>query len=92
MFILRKYHPELINKMKGHDWYYEWADDQKSYLKGLSEKQEIFNLFRKVPGKQIERIILENVPKDLQQQFQHSLFLYFDFLIKLESLEKREKK
>lgn len=41
---------ELVEqRIKKHDWYYEYADDLKSWNKGRQERNQIINDLRRLP-------------------------------------------
>lgn len=75
--MLEEFRNLLINKMKGHDWWYEYSEDQKARLKGLEERYEIYRLFTKIPPPDREALVLEFVPGDAQKSFVEML-TYFN--------------
>lgn len=53
---------ELMSK---HDWYFDFADDNREWSKGFTEKREIISLMRQIPASELPGL-LELVPKDLR--------------------------
>lgn len=39
---------ELREKLKNHDWYYDWSDDPNAWQRGNKQSQEITALVKKL--------------------------------------------
>lgn len=37
---------QLESQLKGHDWFYQYADDPRAYRRGSEERQEILQTVR----------------------------------------------
>lgn len=65
---------EIKTLMQKHDWYYKFADDRKSWTKGLEEKRKIMEKLVKVPMNQIPEL-LKLVPGDLHDDWKREIQL-----------------
>jgi hypothetical protein len=61
----------FIDKLKTHDWYYQYSDDGNMYRRGKAEDDEIKSILKRIEfeytEEYVKKIWNENVPKDFQK-------------------------
>lgn len=66
---------QIKSLMKKHDWFFEYSDDHREWLKGWDEKLKIIELMRKIPMNQIPEL-LKLVPEPIQKKWYIEFQLY----------------
>ena len=59
---------DLIQLMGEHDWFYEYSDDHKAWLKGQSEWQTILNQLNECGLDKVLSLIFQFCPESVQQE------------------------
>lgn len=60
---------ELRERLKAHDWFYEWSDRGPAYARGHADRVELFNILGQMPGKIAMPLIQEFCPADALTPF-----------------------
>lgn len=55
----------IKEKMKAHDWFYEFSDDGRVFDRGASERQEILRELGKLPADQAQALWEKYRPANL---------------------------
>jgi len=54
---------ELIEKLKNHDWTYEYSDDHNTWRKGQAERREILSMVKTISDVATALAFAQKVPE-----------------------------
>lgn len=67
---------KLADLLRHHDWFFEWSEDHKAFVRGSEERIQILNKLGEVPVGESMPLIYRYCPQEIFEKFMKQVHLH----------------